>query len=83
MPTLTHIHEPFGGLLHGEDKRGRPIDMGDDPTHGENLGGVPSLCDLAPHKESPMTLHGRSVIYTLLEYSLREAKLEERTVFIT
>ena len=30
-----------------------------------------------------MTLHGRSVIYTLLEYFLREAKLEDRTVFIT
>ena len=57
--------------------------MCDEPMHGANLGGVPSLCDLAHHKESPMTLHGRSVVYTLLEDSLREEKLEERKVFIT
>ena len=45
--------------------------------------GVPSLCDLAPQKESPKTPHGRSVVYTMLEDSLREAKLQEGTVFIT
>ena len=83
MTTLPHITDPFGGLLHGEDEQGRPIDMGDDPMHGANLGMVPSLCGLAPHKESPMTLHGQSVVYTLLEDSLREEILEERTVSIT
>ena len=45
--------------------------------------GVPSLCDLAPHTESPMTSHVQSVLYTLLEDYPREEKLEERTVFVT
>ena len=83
MPTRNHIQEPSECIFHVEDERGRPIYMGDDPMHGANLGGVSPLCDLAPHKESTMTLHGRSVIYTLLEDSLREANLEERAVFIT
>ena len=83
MHPLTHVQEPFGGILHAEDEQGRPIYMGNESMHGANLGGVTSLCDPAPHKESPMALHGWSVVYTLLEYSLRESKLEERTVLIT
>ena len=83
MPTLPHITEPFEGLLHADDEQGRPIYMGDDSMHGAKFGGVTSLCDLMPHKESTMMLHERILVYTLLEDSLREAKLEERTVFIT
>ena len=39
MPTLSHLHETFRGILHTEYERGRPIDMGDDSRHGANLGG--------------------------------------------
>ena len=49
MPTLNRVQEPFRGLLLAEDEWGRPIDMGDDPMHGANLGGSITMWSGASH----------------------------------
>ena len=56
----------IGGILGGSYE-GEPAvwfgDVGYEPPHGANLGGVPPPCDPAPQGEAPTTPHGRRLVY--------------------
>ena len=73
----------LGNIFH-DSCAGNPTvwveDVGDEPPHGANLGGVPPLRVPEHHRESPTMPHRRVLVYPPLDDALREAGLEKMVV---
>ena len=75
----------LGAILRGGHASKPPVwfrDMGDDPPHGANIGGIPPLLGPAPQVSSQNTARTGCGIPPPLEDALRESGLEEIMVYI-